>query len=109
MADDVLDAVGGLIADDPRLAGVDAADLVALVRRAAGAVGLLPGARVFCVGCGTGALAAVFTLTGAHVGGVDDRPELIAIARQALPDGEWTLGDPAAVDPGEPWDYVVAA
>ena len=109
VADDVVDAVRGLLADDPALSGVDAGDLVALVLQSAGAVSLPPGARVYCVGCGTGALAAVFLLGGAQVGGVDDRAPLVAIAREVMPDGEWTIADPAAVDPGEPWDYVVAA
>jgi hypothetical protein len=109
VADHPVDAVGALLADDPALAGVDADDLLALVLRSAGAVSLPPGARVFCVGCGAGALAAVFLLGGAQVGGVDDREPLVAIARDVMPDGDWSVGDPAALDPGEPWDYVVAA
>jgi hypothetical protein len=109
MTDDAVAGIRALLADDPRMAGVDADDLVSLVLRVAGAVSMPPGARVFVVGCGTGALGAVFALAGAQAGGVDDRADLVAIAREALPDGTWTVGDPAAVDPGEPWDYVVGA
>ena len=81
MTDDAVAGIRALLADDPRLAGVDAEDLVSLVLRVAGAVSMPPGARVFVVGCGTGALGAVFTLAGAQAGGVDDRAELVAIAR----------------------------
>ncbi len=66
-----------------------------------------PGTEVFEVGCGDGAFLAPLYDNGYLVGGLDADPALIAAARAAMPDGRFTLGTPAELDPAVPWHVVV--
>lgn len=57
------------------------------------AVGAGPGTRLLDVGCGTGVLAARAVERGASVTGVDVAEPMLAIARAAVPDADFTLAD----------------
>lgn len=67
-----------------------------------------PGTRVFEVGCGDGAFLFPLAANGYVVGGLDRSPESIRAAHQAIPSGRFIVGEASALDPGEPWDVVVA-
>jgi trans-aconitate methyltransferase len=68
-----------------------------------------PGTRIWDVGCGAGAFLYPLWENGYVVGGVDDSAARIALARRAMPQGVFVVGQPSAVDPAEPWDVVVAS
>lgn len=67
-----------------------------------------PGTRVFELGCREGAFLFPLAANGYAVGGLDPSPELIRAAREAIPSGTFIVGEPASLDPGEPWDVVLA-
>ena len=67
-----------------------------------------PGTRIFQVNCGAGSFLCPLWENGYVVGGLDRSPELIRLAAEAMPQGTFTLGDPSALDPAEPWAVVVA-
>lgn len=55
-------------------------------------LGVDPGMRLLDVGCGSGYAAAMAAGLGARVTGIDITPELIAIARGGVPDGDLRVG-----------------
>lgn len=60
-------------------------------------------------GCGTGRVAIELARRGFSVFGVDNDPEMLAVARRKAPTLRWTLGDLATVElDGQP-DLVVLA
>ena len=67
-----------------------------------------PGTRIFVVNCGAGSFLLPLWENGYVVGGLDRSPDLIRLAAEAMPDGRFSLGEAAALDPAEPWDVVVA-
>ena len=67
-----------------------------------------PGTSVFDVRCGAGGFLLPLAENGYLVGGIDPSPALLAQAKSAMPDGRWMVGEAATLDPGEPWDVVVA-
>jgi magnesium-protoporphyrin O-methyltransferase len=70
----------------------------------------LSGLRVLDAGCGTGALAVEAAKRGAHVTAIDLSPQLVAVARERLPDDlkiNFLSGDMLDPDLGA-FDYVVA-
>jgi SAM-dependent methyltransferase len=52
-----------------------------------------PGTKLLDVGCGSGVAAALAVERGARVSGVDATPELLKIARERVPAGEFQQGD----------------
>lgn len=56
-------------------------------------MGLLPGATYLDVGCGSGLAVQLAAERGASVAGLDAAPNLIAIARERTPSGEFHIGD----------------
>jgi trans-aconitate methyltransferase len=68
-----------------------------------------PGTSVFEVGCQAGEFLFPLSENGFTVGGIDPSPELIARARQMMPLGRWSVGEPSTLDPGEPWTVVVSS
>lgn len=78
------------------------------VLRTAGRLGLSPGSTVLEVGCGAGAFLAPLAELGIEVSGMDISPGLIALARQTLPGGVFTVGDATDVPPGPPVDVVLS-
>jgi trans-aconitate methyltransferase len=68
-----------------------------------------PGTRVFDCGCGAGDFLLPLFENGYVVGGLDPSPALIGQARSRMPAGHWVVGDLASLDPGEPWDVVLAS
>jgi SAM-dependent methyltransferase len=52
-----------------------------------------PGTTLLDVGCGSGVAAALAVERGAHVSGLDATPQLLAIARERVPTGEFQHGD----------------
>jgi len=57
-----------------------------------GRLGVGEGTRLLDVGCGSGYAAAMAASLGARVTGIDITPELIAIARERVPDGDFRVG-----------------
>jgi SAM-dependent methyltransferase len=53
---------------------------------------IAPGTRLLDIGCGSGYAAAMAAARGAEVTGIDITPELIAIARERLPEGRFVVG-----------------
>ena len=82
-------------------------DLPALAEYIAEALDIGPGTRVFEVDCGNGEFLFPFYSNGYTVGGSDDDPAAIAHARAEMPEGVFTVGMAAALDPATPWDAVV--
>lgn len=72
------------------------------VRRCAQRLGIAAADTLFEVGCGAGAFLYPLAESGCRVGGLDYSPALIALARAAIPSGDWQVGEAgtalAAVD-----------
>ncbi len=96
-------AAEGSVADDPEPAWRD------FVEHVVESLDVGPGTRIWDVGCGAGAFLYPLWENGYIVGGVDDSEDRIAQARAAMPQGTFVVGEPAAVDPAEPWDVVIAS
>ena len=96
-------AAEGSVAADPEPAWRD------FVEHVVESLDVGPGTRIWDVGCGAGAFLYPLWENGYIVGGVDDSAARIALARRAMPQGVFVVGQPTAVDPAEPWDVVVAS
>ena len=79
-----------------------------LAVRTAETLDIGPGRSVFEVGCGSGAFLYPLYENGYVVGGLDQSQALVHYAAQVMPAGRWTQGDASSLDPGEPWDVVLA-
>jgi SAM-dependent methyltransferase len=66
------------------------------------------GSRVFEVGCGAGAFLYPLYQRGCEVAGVDQSAALIGYAREAMPEGRWSVGDAEDLDPGDRYDVAAA-
>ena len=66
-----------------------------------------PGTRVFEVDCYKGELLLPLYSNGYIVGGSDADQDAIAHARAAMPDGLFSVGAAASLDPAVPWDVVM--
>lgn len=55
-------------------------------------LGVRQGTRLLDIGCGSGYAAAMATARGATVTGIDITPELIELARERVPEAEFTTG-----------------
>jgi len=62
---------------------------------------------VFEVDCGDGAFLFPLHQNGYVVGGTDGDPAMIERALAVMPDGLFTVGRAAALDPAVPWDVVI--
>lgn len=62
---------------------------------ALGALAPRPHERLLHVGCGTGIALAIAAHLGAEVAGLDASADLLAVARDRLPDADLRLGEPA--------------
>lgn len=70
--------------------------------------GLQPSAKVLDLGCGTGRPVAEFLLQqGFSVTGVDQAEDLLALARQRLPEGRWLHAQMESFAPDEDYDGAV--
>jgi SAM-dependent methyltransferase len=96
-------AAEGSVARDPEPAWRD------FVEHVVESLDVGPGTGIWDVGCGAGAFLYPLWENGYIVGGVDDRADRIALARAAMPQGRFVVGEPTAVDPAEPWDVVIAS
>jgi hypothetical protein len=67
-----------------------------------------PGTRIFQINCGAGSFLCPLWENGYVVGGLDQSPDLIRMAAEAMPEGRFSLGEASALDPAEPWAVVVA-
>ncbi len=68
-----------------------------------------PGTSVFEVGCGAGEFLEPLSDNGYVVGGIDPSADLILRAREAMPGGEFVVGEAASLAPAGPWDVVVSS
>lgn len=70
---------------------------------------LSPGDQVLDAGCGPGEpIAAYVSKRGFRVVGIDGSPRMIELAREALPDVTFLLGDMRTTDPDGPFDALIA-
>ena len=74
----------------------------------AGRINIASPARVVDIGCGPGNSTQVLVerWPAAHIVGLDSSPEMLAQARQVMPDRTWILADAATWEPGEQFDVV---
>lgn len=70
---------------------------VALRARSYDLLGDLAGRTVVDAGCGGGRAVAEMAARGAHACGVDIDPEMVAVARERWPAGEFRVGDACAL------------
>jgi SAM-dependent methyltransferase len=77
------------------------------VAEALRARGLRPGATVLDAGCGGGRHAAELVGAGFAVTGLDRSPELLAVARERVPDARFEEGELRDWSPGAPFDAVL--
>ncbi len=96
-------AAEGSVAHDPEPAWRD------FVEHVVESLDVGPGTRIWDVGCGAGAFLYPLWENGYIVGGVDDSEARITLARRAMPQGAFVVGQPTAVDPAEPWDVVITS
>jgi SAM-dependent methyltransferase len=66
------------------------------------------GASVLDVGCGHGVPARYLVDRGFRVTGLDGSARLLELARKAVPEATFHLGDMRSADPGGPYDAVLA-
>lgn len=79
------------------------------VKGAAAEIGIESRSSVFEVGCGAGAWLYELACMGCDVAGLDASPALIGYARECLPQGNWSIGDAAALEPVPTYDFVVSS
>ncbi|MFE7408780.1 class I SAM-dependent methyltransferase [Isoptericola sp. NPDC057559] len=73
------------------------------------AAGVVPGARVLDVGCGTGELLARLTGRGAQATGVDPAPAMVGLARERAPGAAVLVGEAERLPLGDgTFDVVLA-
>ena len=66
------------------------------------------GDSLFEVGCGSGAFLYLPYQSGVTVGGVDYSEPLVAIARRALPNGGFSVGEANSMETAPPADVVMS-
>lgn len=71
-------------------------------------LGLEAGMSVFEVGCGAGASLLVYEHMGCTVGGLDQSPTLIEMARSAMPGGSFEVADAASTPETPTVDVVLS-
>jgi trans-aconitate methyltransferase len=72
-------------------------------------LGVQNGHSVFEVGCGAGAFLFALRKTWAlEIGGLDYSTSLIGVAREAIPNGQFQVGDARGVSVELQYDYVIA-
>ena len=82
-------AAEGSVAHDPEPAWRD------FVEHVVESLDVGPGTRIWDVGCGAGAFLYPLWENGYIVGGVDDSEDRIALARAAMPQGTFVVGEPS--------------
>lgn len=85
-----------------------AEDWRAYARLIADRLQLQPGQSVYEVGCGAGAFVFALRELGIRVGGLDYSANLIAKAGEAMPEGDFTLGDAGSLPLQPRYDVVLA-
>jgi SAM-dependent methyltransferase len=79
-----------------------------LYERVLDRIGAGPGTELLDLGCGAGLAAQLAAQRGAVVSGFDATPELLSIARERVPNGEFTVGDLESLPyPDDSFDAVV--
>jgi SAM-dependent methyltransferase len=87
---------------------LQAAEWTAFTRRICDVFALEPGDALFDVGCGAGAFLYPAHDRGIAVGGLDYSESRIDLARRAMPDGDFSVGEALDLDPHPAADVVLA-
>lgn len=107
MTDDPV--LSALMHSHPAATGVDESTWRERVEHVAETLDVGPGTTVFDIGCGAGAFLLPLWENHYRVGGLDEDASLLALARQAMPDGQFIVGRPWEVDPAESWQVVASS
>ncbi len=79
------------------------------VDRVARTLGIGPDSSVFEVGCGAGAFLYDLAGSGCTVSGIDASATQIGLAREAIPQGSWSVAEANRLQVHPQADYVVAS
>jgi SAM-dependent methyltransferase len=93
---------------DTGFGDVQESDWVQGVRGWANQLGISSGSSVYEVGCGAGAFLYELDRQGCRVGGLDQSPALVNIARTVMPDGHFEVASAAELAPVPAADAVVS-
>ncbi len=91
-----------------RVRGIPEAAWRRFVAGVAETLELAEGESIFDVGCGGGEFLLPLHEAGCRVGGIDPNEALVTTARRLMPEGQWAVGEGAALDPAVPYDVVVS-
>lgn len=102
--------ISELLEADGRIrAGYDADTWSALVEHLAETLDIGPGTRVWDVAAGAGSFLYPLYLNGYTVGGADPSGERVALARDAMPGGQFVVKPAGDGEPAESWDVVLSS
>lgn len=108
LGDDVLQGLIELDGFDSGAGRIIAADWLAYVERIAERLQIEAGQSLYEIGCGAAALLYPLARRGVTVGGADYADNLLAHARQVIPDGHFEALEASRIDPEPRYDLVIA-
>jgi len=79
------------------------------VKETSRVLGITPQSSVFEIGCGAGAYLYQLYQSGCESGGLDASSTLVGYARQAMPNGNWIVGEASEVNPAPQYDFVISS
>jgi len=71
-------------------------------------LGIKKGDSIFEVGCGAGAFLYPFYRMGHSVGGIDYAKNLVEVAKESMPQGNFESGDAAGIRSDEKYDFAIS-
>jgi trans-aconitate methyltransferase len=86
--------------------GITERDWLAHTEAMGAKMGVRPGSSMYEVGCGAGAFLYPFYTRGHRVGGCDFAENLVGMAQNVMPLGNFATGEAVALDMGESYDVV---
>lgn len=93
---------------DSGFGNVDEAAWLRYVGMVEDQLGIAPGSSVYEVGCGAGAFVYPLYQAGCPIGALDASETLLGYAARVMPNATLCRAEAAALDPSEPYDFVVS-